>query len=393
MGFSSDWFADSLPFLLQFYLITMVATTVAPTSAVSAPNMSSKESVQSSAMEHMMEGRRNFLCSDYPSSVSSLALACEMLAKQFGDTANECADSYFHYGKALLELARMEGGVLGNALEGVPEGDDTEDPQVESAEKMTEDEREDVGTKVMEALEENFVEHEEKVATLLEGHKKAVDCEEEEDVEEGQESMDVDVKEGEKTSGKKSEDEMEAEVENEDLSNLQRAWEVLELAKIIYTRMIKEAKNEMNEKKLCETLLTLGEVSIENENWSTAVEDLKACLTKRKELGMESRLIAETHYHLGVALCYDSKFDEAVKSLNDAKDVLSTHLQHLKTDTFNARVEEIDEVEQLLPEIDSKVADTLEMKAHPEKMKESLQGFPKSTMGSKSASAIQTKRK
>merc|ERR1712202_44114 len=363
------------------------------TSCVSAPNMSTKDSIQTSAMEHMMEGRRNFLVEDYSESASSLAVACEMLAKQFGETANECADSYFHYGKGLLELARMEGGVLGNALEGVPEGDDTEDPQVESAEKMTEDEREDVGTKVMEALEENFVEHEEKVATLLEGHKKAVDCEEEEDVEEGQESMDVDVKEGEKTSEKKSEDEMEAEVENEDLSNLQRAWEVLELAKVIYTRMIKESKNELNEKKLCETLLTLGEVSIENENWATAVEDLKACLSKRKELGMESRLIAETHYHLGVALCYDQKFDEAVKSLNDARDVLSNHLEHLKTDTFNARVDEIDELELLLPEIEAKVQDTIEMKAHPEKMKESMSGFSKSTMGSKPASAIQIKKK
>merc|ERR1712202_50102 len=153
-------------------------------------------------------------------------------------------------GKALLELARMEGGVLGNALEG-----DSEDPQVESAAKMTEDEQEEVGAKVMEALEENFVEHEEKVACLLDGHKKAVDTEE---IEEGLESMDVD----EKNAAKKSED-MEAEVENEDLSNLQRAWEVLELAKVIYTRMIKEGKNaELNEKKFCETLLTLGEVSI-----------------------------------------------------------------------------------------------------------------------------------
>merc|ERR1712096_77474 len=277
----------------------MVATTVAPTTAVSAPVGSSKDgsSVRSEAMEHLLEGKRNYLCGEFAEAVSCLALACELMAQQYGETADECADSYFHYGKALLELARMEGGVPGNALEGVPEGDDAEDAQVESAVKMSEDEKEDVGTKVMEALEENFVEHEEKVATLLEGHKKAVDCEEEEDVEEGQESMDVDVKEGEKTSEKKSEDEMEAEVENEDLSNLQRAWEVLELAKIIYTRMIKESKNEMNEKKLCETLLTLGEVSIENENWSTAVEDLKACLTKRKELGMESRLIAETHYH------------------------------------------------------------------------------------------------
>merc|ERR1719402_800916 len=236
----------------------MVATTVAPTTAVAAPDVSAKDATQTEAMEHMMEGRRNFLCEDYAESVHSLAMACEMLAKQFGVSSNDRADSYFHYGKALLELARMEGGVLGNALEGVPEGEDVEDPQVESAEKMTEDEKEDVGSKVMEALEENFVEHEEKVANLLDGHIKAVDTEE---IEEGLETMDVDDK-----TSKKSED-IDAEVENEDLSNLQRAWEVLELAKVIYTRMIKESKNELNEKKLCETLLALGEVSIENENW------------------------------------------------------------------------------------------------------------------------------
>ncbi len=30
----------------------------------------------------------------------------------------ECADLYFFYGKALLELARVENTVLGNALNG-----------------------------------------------------------------------------------------------------------------------------------------------------------------------------------------------------------------------------------------------------------------------------------
>jgi len=367
----------------------MVATAVAPTSAVSAPTMSTKDSIQTSAMEHMMEGRRNFLVEDYSESVSSLAVACEMLAKQFGETANECADSYFHYGKALLELARMEGGVLGNALEGVPEGDDTEDPQVESAEKMTEDEREDVGTKVMEALEENFVEHEEKVATLLEGHIKAVDCDEEEG-DEDEDSMDVDEKKSE--DKKKSADELEAEVENEDLSNLERAWEVLEVAKVIYTRMMKKCKNEQVEKKLCETLLALGEVSIENESWTQAVDDLKECLEKRKALGSDARLIAETHYQLGVAQCYHMKFDEAVQSFNDAKTILSAHLESLKADTFNAKVSEIDELEMLLPEIDEKILDTHEMKAHPEKMKE-MAGFSKSSMAGKSANVIETKKK
>jgi len=370
----------------------MVAITIAPTSAVNAPDVPVKDgaSLQTEAMEHMMEGRRNFLCEDYAESVHSLAMACEMLAKQFGETANECADSYFHYGKALLELARMEGGVLGNALEGVPEGEDVEDPQVESAEKMTEDEKEDVGSKVMEALEENFVEHEEKVANLLDGHIKAVDTEE---IEEGLETMDVDDKTSKNSEEVKKSEDIDAEVENEDLSNLQRAWEVLELAKVIYTRMIKESKNELNEKKLCETLLALGEVSIENENWSTAVEDLEACLVKRKEFNtMDYRLIAETHFHLGVALCYDSKFDEAIKHLTNAKDVLAALLEELKRDTFNARVGEIDEVELLLPEIDDKIKDTIEMKAHPEKMKESMSGFPKSTMGSNPATAIQTKK-
>jgi len=362
----------------------MVATTVAPTAAVNAPAGSAKD-VLANAMDHLMDGKRNFLCEDFAESVSSLAVACEMLGKQFGETANECADSYFHYGKALLELARMESGVLGNALEGVPEEDDKETSQVESAEKMTEDEKEEVGSKVMEALEENFVEHEEKVATLLEGHTKAVDCDDEDE-----DTMDVDATE---EKPKENADAMEAEVENEDLSNLQRAWEVLELAKVIYTRMIKETQSELNEKKLCETLLILGEVSIENENWSQAVEDLQACLKKRTELAADARLIAETHYQLGVAQGYHAKFDEAVKSLNAARDVLFAHLEVLKGDTFNAKVSEIDEIEELLPEIEEKVKDTMDMKAHPEKMKEHLSNFPKSTMGSQSATAIQTKKK
>ena len=40
--------------------------------------------------------------------------ACELLAQEFGDKAPECAEAYFYYGKALLEAARLEAGVLGN---------------------------------------------------------------------------------------------------------------------------------------------------------------------------------------------------------------------------------------------------------------------------------------
>merc|ERR1712000_681843 len=85
---------------------------------------------------------------------------------------------------------------------------------------------------------------------------------------------------------------------DEEPSNLQLAWEMLELAKVAYSKQIEtgDADNKKEyEEKLCKTMMTLGEVSIENENYCQAVEDLQMCLKKREAMPKkDSRLVAET---------------------------------------------------------------------------------------------------
>jgi len=352
----------------------MVAVDIAPSRAMAPVQPPCKDNI--TTRDHFMEGKRFMLVKDFPNAATSLAEACEFLSTKHGETSDECAEAYFHYGRALLELGRMESGVLGNALEGVPDCEDEASSNVETTEKMTEDEKEYVGVKVMEALEENFETHEERINELVNGHTK-------DDFDDEMEDSQDDVMEDEAPS-----DEKPMEAEDEDPSNLERAWEVLELAKNIFSRMAGTGKPD-SISKLCDTLLALGEVSIENENHSQAVEDITSCLEKRKDkLPHEGREMAETQYQLGVALSYHGQFDEAVKYFNDSIKVLTD----MKA---KAKPSEIEEIEKLLPEIREKIQDTMDTKeetSKAKKMKEdgSSSGFSSS---GKPAGQIETKRK
>merc|ERR1712179_30423 len=201
-------------------------------------------------MGFLTTGKRHLLVRDIPAAVSEFAQACELLSAAFGETGKECAESYYYYGKALLEMSRLESGVLGNALDGVPEEDDeANNSKVEDPSKMTEEEKKEVEEKVGEALKENLVELEKrddetetekdgKVETnegekVKNGAEKADENQEDEDEDEG---MDEGDESQEDSSNEQKEDEEKTEGKDgeEEPSNLQLAWEMLELAKVIY---------------------------------------------------------------------------------------------------------------------------------------------------------------
>jgi len=342
----------------------------------------------------LSQGKRHLMVSDVPEAVSTLALACQLLAKQFGETHAECAEAYFYYGKALLEMSRLESGVLGNALDGVPEGGDAaDDVQVEDPDKMTEDEKIDVEKKVKEALDYNY----QTCAIELE---KAED-EETESMDEEVSSQEGDeiMEEGPVFEGKTDSIPATTEqMDDDEPGNLQLSWEMLELAKVIYTKEIEtvsEDKKAEYEKRLCDTYLHLGEVSLENEKYDQAIEDLTTCLTKRQaSLPADSRSIAETFYQLGVAQAYDGKFSEAETSMNNAVAVLKSRIENLqKMESSENLNKEILELQDLVKDIREKVADHKNLKAETStKLNEGFSGSG-STEPNKFVSSIAVKRK
>jgi tetratricopeptide (TPR) repeat protein len=295
------------------------------------------------AKELLAEGKRDLLVHAIPDAVSNCSKACEIMAKHKGEMATEMAEAYFYYGKSLLELSRVESGVLGNALDGVDmetKSTDVKDALVEDTEAMTTDERSEIEEKVADALELNFEKHD-VVARAHTGDNTEEESEEDE------------VMEGDLVS-----DEMETDVEKAEAEagNLEQAWQMFDLAKVIYGKAGDVAKE-------CESLTFLGEVSLENSNFKQAVEDLTLCLGKRiKALPADSRSIAEIHYQLGVAQAHCAEYASAEKSLEAAVTVLNTRIANLKKmGTSDDITKELAELALLCTEIKERMADHKEM--------------------------------
>ena len=245
---------------------------------------SSSKDKKAQAMMCLVSGKRHLLVQDISSAVTSLGEACELLAEEFGDKAPECAEAYFYYGKALLEMFRLEAGVLGN-IDG--EGEDLNRPvcridfdnlDEDSEEKSDDDEAEE---------EDGADDEDDKAGDAGDEKKEEVEAEAEAEAEPEKEKEDTDSVEGDK---KEVEDTAALEAEDEDdPSNLQLSWEMLELAKMVLldqlegesSKSLSEESKNLLEKRLFETFLTLGEVSLENKNYPLAVDDLKLCLTKQ----------------------------------------------------------------------------------------------------------------
>ncbi len=69
-------------------------------------------------MQLFASGKRNHLVRDYQSAADCLSECCAIFGKHYGESAIECGEPLLIYGKSLLELARIESGVVEDGFKG-----------------------------------------------------------------------------------------------------------------------------------------------------------------------------------------------------------------------------------------------------------------------------------
>jgi len=197
--------------------------------------------------------------------------------------------------------------------------------------------------------------------------KKEGETGEEEAEEEGVEEEDEEEVEAE------TEEQAKDEAEAEEISNLQRAWEMFELAKLVYT---KHFNNDLafKNKRIAECLLKLGEISIEQEVYEQAISDITESIRIQEEQKEErdERMLAESFYQLGLCQQFNNMFKESNDTYQKSINIMQLRIEKLKGKIElikdnaeqeaerNTMTDEITELEALLPEMMSKLEEVNE---------------------------------
>merc|ERR1712212_1138591 len=273
--------------------------------------------------QELLEEAKTNTC--VPEAVEDLSEVCAIFAKIHGEDSVECAEPFLLYGKALLEMSKIESIVLDNAFEGFNFDGEEEKPdfsQFENPEDLGKDEVGEIDLQVEDAFNINFAEHD-RIASIHIGDDIYEEVESEDD------SDDEDKPDG------------------EDVGHLELAWEVLELARNISG---KHGKTDIE----AEAFHYLGEVSLEDNDYPQAIEDLSKSLTIKTNVAPAgSRSLAETHYQLGIAYAWSGEWAKAEASLTSAISVLTARIS-----THPAEKEGL---ENIVHEIKGRIADLKDM--------------------------------
>ncbi|CUS21188.1 LAQU0S02e07998g1_1 [Lachancea quebecensis] len=245
-------------------------------------------------IKHLLaEAAKFYAAKDYEKSTN---LYSEVNALHDALTGTSSADYLFLYGKSLYQLALSQSEVFGKDEE--PVGDEDDSDEEESSKK----------NELYQFSE-----------ALAEG--------DEAEKEDGAQQENEEVG-GELPCGNEHE-EGHDEDQEEEPSEFENAWEILELARSVYEKQPEETETL---RKLSETYDILGEISLETENFPQAKQDFEKCLELRQTIygpdDATHRLIIESYYKLSLVLEFDPNDAKACQeNLRKAVELLGARIK------------------------------------------------------------------
>lgn len=260
-------------------------------------------------------GSRNYCVKLYEEAASDLSEVCEIFAEVYGQKSDELGLPYLLYAKSLIAVAQDENKVMNN----VPEENEGEDDDEE------EDEPEDGEEEPVEVKpESNGIEK-------TNGHSEEAGPSGEQKPDEAE------------TDSKGGPD----EEEDDAAATLQVAWEVLELAAIIFTK-----QGEAGYSNLADTYLELASISFENSNFEIAVKDYEKSIEIYNELPvLQRRILAEIHFKIGLSHLMLNSYEQSLVSFKKAVDLLNDEIdeeksKELQTDEIKSKIADMEDIKE-----------------------------------------------
>ncbi|EAU34682.1 conserved hypothetical protein [Aspergillus terreus NIH2624] len=246
---------------------------------------------------------------DFNAAAELYSEATELQANLKGEMSPGNADLLYSYGKALYNVAVSKSDVLGSRVA----GETPAQPGSKSEENTTSSKSASSPNLVQNAIASGAA----KNASLGEATtaKKA----------ENTAFFQFTGDENYDDSDSEEEGEKDGGAEDDDDDDFANAFEVLDLARILYHKQLTMAEEESGKGKstelppnvkhikerLADTYDLQAEISLEAERFSDAVSDLRTTLELRQSLfPMEDPSVAECHYKLSLALEFDSAHKE-----------------------------------------------------------------------------------
>ena len=252
---------------------------------------------------------------DYNAAAELYSQATELQAETNGELSSENADLLYAYGRCLYHVAVKNSDVLGSKVAG--------ERREEGHRKSGSKKQKHQGT-IDEAYGQQKRITEEVVTKVVEEKDGPVQPGKEADRASkpnfrftGDENFD--------TSDEQEEGGAEAEADNaedaDEEDDFVNAYEVLDLARVLFLRKLEEVENssatgkekgesqqvQQLKERLADTYDLLAEISLEGERFPNAVVDLNSALELKKGLfPQESSLLAEAHFKLSLALEFSS---------------------------------------------------------------------------------------